>query len=395
LGNDTDTENDPLTAVLVTDVSSGTLNLAADGSFSYDPNPGFIGSDSFTYQANDGLADSNIATVTITVNSGLTILDALANSDIFVAGTVNGDYKLTNLDDGNAESITERVSGGKPQNRYSYLEHKWSFNLTAGNLTTLHANTWSGGSSDGDNFVFSYSTDDVTYTEMFIVSDTAYNGYETFILPPSIQGTLFVRVVDSDHSSGHSSLDTIFIDHLFIRIKTEPGDPPAAPTGLGVSAISASQINLTWTDNAEDEEGFYVERSNDGSNWSVIDTVGVDASSYTDATVFPGSQYTYRVKAYNGSGSSEYSNVITVTTPEGINLTAIGYKVLSVYTVDLNWSGGSVVLYDIFRDGSQMAEDIDSNTYTDDVGKKGIYTYQVCEANSLTNCSNIVVVDFK
>jgi hypothetical protein len=66
LGNDTDTEGDPLTAVLDTDVSSGSLTLNADGSFTYTPNLNFNGTDSFTYHANDG-ADSNIATVTTAI----------------------------------------------------------------------------------------------------------------------------------------------------------------------------------------------------------------------------------------------------------------------------------------------------------------------------------------
>ena len=49
------------------DVSDGSLTLGADGSFSYTPDPDFYGVDSFTYVANDGMVDSNVATVTITV----------------------------------------------------------------------------------------------------------------------------------------------------------------------------------------------------------------------------------------------------------------------------------------------------------------------------------------
>ncbi|TLM68804.1 MAG: tandem-95 repeat protein, partial [Actinobacteria bacterium] len=67
LGNDTDVDGDPLDAVLDTDVSNGTLTLNADGSFTYVPDADWNGSDSFTYHANDGTADSNIVTVDITV----------------------------------------------------------------------------------------------------------------------------------------------------------------------------------------------------------------------------------------------------------------------------------------------------------------------------------------
>ena len=69
LGNDTDLDGDTITAVLDTDVSDGTLVLNPDGSFTYTPDADFNGTDSFTYHANDGALDSNIATVTITVNA--------------------------------------------------------------------------------------------------------------------------------------------------------------------------------------------------------------------------------------------------------------------------------------------------------------------------------------
>jgi hypothetical protein len=68
LSNDTDDNDDALTAEKVTDPSNGTLTaFGADGSFTYQPEPGFRGTDSFTYKANDGEDDSNVATVTIRV----------------------------------------------------------------------------------------------------------------------------------------------------------------------------------------------------------------------------------------------------------------------------------------------------------------------------------------
>ncbi len=55
------------TATLVSGVSYGTLNLNADGSFSYTPALHYVGTDSFTYQASDGVTSGNVATVTLTV----------------------------------------------------------------------------------------------------------------------------------------------------------------------------------------------------------------------------------------------------------------------------------------------------------------------------------------
>ena len=68
LQNDTDTKQTGLTAVLVSGPANGTLSLSGDGSFVYTPNANFAGTDSFTYLANDGQDDSNVATATITVN---------------------------------------------------------------------------------------------------------------------------------------------------------------------------------------------------------------------------------------------------------------------------------------------------------------------------------------
>ena len=67
LANDDDSNGDPLTAVLDAGTLAGTLSLAADGGFTYTPDPDAFGPDSFTYHANDGEDDSNTATVTLKV----------------------------------------------------------------------------------------------------------------------------------------------------------------------------------------------------------------------------------------------------------------------------------------------------------------------------------------
>jgi VCBS repeat-containing protein len=69
LTNDTDVDGDALNAVLVSGPSHGTLTLNPDGSFSYTHDGGDTTSDSFTYKASDGTADSNVATATITVTT--------------------------------------------------------------------------------------------------------------------------------------------------------------------------------------------------------------------------------------------------------------------------------------------------------------------------------------
>jgi uncharacterized repeat protein (TIGR01451 family) len=86
LANDSDGDGDGLTAVLTTPPTNGAVSLNADGSFTYTPTLNFSGSDSFTYQANDGANNSNTADVTITVLStedpGLIYLPIIFNNHV-------------------------------------------------------------------------------------------------------------------------------------------------------------------------------------------------------------------------------------------------------------------------------------------------------------------------
>ncbi len=69
LANDVDLDNDPLTAVLVSNASHGTVSLNANGSFTYTPAANYNGSDSFAYGAYDGKSNSPAVLVSITVHA--------------------------------------------------------------------------------------------------------------------------------------------------------------------------------------------------------------------------------------------------------------------------------------------------------------------------------------
>jgi VCBS repeat-containing protein len=67
LANDTDVESNALTAMLTTDVVHGTLSLSTNGGFTYTPSNNYVGPDSFTYRASDGLSNSAVATVNLNI----------------------------------------------------------------------------------------------------------------------------------------------------------------------------------------------------------------------------------------------------------------------------------------------------------------------------------------
>jgi hypothetical protein len=92
---------------------------------------------------------------------------------------------------------------------------------------------------------------------------------------------------------------------------------PAVPTNLIATAVSRSQINLTWTDNATNETGFKIERCKGSTctNFAQIATVGANATSYSSIGLSSNTIYRFRVRAYNATGNSSYSNIAAATTP--------------------------------------------------------------------------------
>jgi subtilisin family serine protease len=95
-----------------------------------------------------------------------------------------------------------------------------------------------------------------------------------------------------------------------------PPTPPAAPTALSASAVSSSQINLAWTDNANNEDGFKIERCQGAgcTNFAQIATVGANVTSYSNTGLTASTDYSYRVRANNSAGDSDYSNTASATT---------------------------------------------------------------------------------
>ncbi len=132
---------------------------------------------------------------------------------------------------------------------------------------------------------------------------------------------------------------------------TEP--PPAAPSNLAGAAISASQINLVWSDNSANEQGFRLERCKGSAsvcdtypaNFAQIAELGPNVTSYSDTGLLSSTPYSYRVRAFNVSGNSPYSNTDETITPSAphppvapSNLTATA---VSSTQVNLTWQDNS------------------------------------------------------
>ena len=88
------------------------------------------------------------------------------------------------------------------------------------------------------------------------------------------------------------------------------------------STLHAASLILQWADNSGNESGFTIERkSGSTGSYSHIATVGANVNSYTDATITAGTAYCYRVRAFNSTGNSAYSNEICGTAPTAATYT--------------------------------------------------------------------------
>jgi len=91
--------------------------------------------------------------------------------------------------------------------------------------------------------------------------------------------------------------------------------PPDAPINLAATAISSTQIDLTW-DNVSDESGYEIQHKKAGEDFQQIGTTASDINSYSDTALQPDTNYTYRVRAYNAAGNSDWSDDATAMTLE-------------------------------------------------------------------------------
>lgn len=133
-----------------------------------------------------------------------------------------------------------------------------------------------------------------------------------------------------------------------------------APGNLTAAPVSSTQINLSWSDNNDNESGFKIERSLDGlTGWIQIDTVGANITTYANTGLTCRTTYYYRLRAYNAEGNSDYSNTanaITSACPPAAP-GALTSQAISAGQINLAW-----IDYSTDEDGFKIERSPDGST---------------------------------
>jgi VCBS repeat-containing protein len=220
LGNDSDPDGDSLTAILLSSPANGSISLNPDGSFTYTPNTNFNGTDSFTYQANDGNANSDIATVTITVSP-------VNDPPVADAGPDQ------TVDEG---TVVQLDGSGSYDPDNNPLTYQW--NQTSGPAVTL-----SDSASDMPTFTAPLVSTDTTLVFELVVNDGQVDS-----APDSVQVTVLANP-DNDDDGIRDEVDTQpntyssdFSDGTTLGTITNRGDQTLtvsdepAPAGVRIAA---------------------------------------------------------------------------------------------------------------------------------------------------------------
>ena len=242
-------------------------------------------------------------------------------------------------------------------------------------------------------------------------TSTVYEGKTIFhchILDHEDQGAMgYMNVIGGTPAPSYPT-DVAYMEKYEVG-GGEPPTVPADPSNLSATAVSSSQINLSWTDNATDEGSYQVEQSSDGFSFSVIAMLSANSTSYSDTGLAASTTYFYQVNASNAAGNSGYTNTASATTladngggdPTSVEVGSItvstnsvgkGKKigVADIVVVDDlgNPLEGAIVSGEFSGDINEV---ISASPATDANGQTSVSTMQSAKVRSLTFCVTDVV----
>lgn len=407
LSNDTDAENNTLTAVLVSGPTNGTLVLNANGTFSYTHNGSATTTDSFTYKANDGTADSNIVTVSISILTAPAPTNlSYTTPNVFTKGTA-------------ITALSPTVSGGAVVS-YSVnpvLPTGLSLNITSGVISgtptavTANANyvvtaTNTGGSTnatvaitvnDVPPLTLSYTTPNVFTkgTAITALNPTVTGGaVVTYSVAPALPAGLSLNTTSGVISGTPSAITAIA---NYVVTATNSGGSKTATVVITVNDVAPSALNYT-TPNVYTKGTAITALSPTVSGGTVVSysvapalptglslntTTGVISGTPTVVTTIAN----YVVTATNTGGSTTKTVSITVNdiAPATLSYTTpnVFTKGIAITALNPTVTGGAVVSYSV---APVLPAGLSLNTTTGVIS--GTPTVVVATANYVVTATN-------
>jgi fibronectin type 3 domain-containing protein len=260
---------------------------------------------SLSWAASTGATNYNVKRATVSGGPYTTVASALGGTSFTDTGVTNGVtyfYVATAVGTG-GESANSNEASATPTAPTAPPAAPGGVVATAGNAQVLLSWTASSGAT--------------TYTvKRGTVSGGPYASIATGLTGTSYtdaavtNGTTYFYVVTASNSAGESANST-----QVSATPTAPPTAPVAPSNLVATAISSTQVNLAWSDNSSNENGFQIERSTNGNLYTQIATVGSNVSTFSNTGLSGNKKYFYRVRAFNAVGTSAYSNEASTKTP--------------------------------------------------------------------------------
>ena len=280
----------------------------------------------------------------------------------FSGSVVRGDLGSLQSADGDVQVLREQHNGGRPLNRVSSLDHRWTFELGSAVAQTLLIGGYRPANDEGDDFQFSISVNGGGFGVVLHTVNQADPDTAVVALSDGVTGTVVVRVVDANRTQGFSDLDEVHLDQLYLLAvpsgEPEPDPDPEPPSGthhptaettsfgsttgslLDVQASddsyevvnedpwsggSRTRLEHTWTFEipvgstmtlvieamATGGESFDILASHDGSNWAAVSVVGSTETTETLAISGPstGVVYVRAVDQNRSRGDSIVSSI--------------------------------------------------------------------------------------
>lgn len=215
-------------------------------------------------------------------------------------------YLDTNGDSGAYATLTSPVttSGSPPPTTPAAPS-----NLAATTLSSSQIRlTWTDNATNETDYHIERSNDGVAFGISFSGGGANQTSMTDSGLSPSTTYFYRVRAVNANGASAYSNVTSA---------TTSGGSSSGAPSNLVATALSSTEVRLTWADNSSDETSFVVRRSTDGTNYTDALSVGANVTAATDTGRTAGTRYYYLVGAVRpGTTEPALSNQATVVTPD-------------------------------------------------------------------------------